>query len=129
MPTYEYVCEKCGHQFDLIQSIKANPITICPKDLCPKKTWAKGRVRKQINAGAGLLFKGTGFYITDYRSEGYKAAAKKDSAGTGGTSTGASDAKGSGDSRGSGASSGSANAPASAAKTPKADTKPAPKSK
>jgi len=81
MPTYEYLCEKCGHQFDLIQSIKAEPISVCPQDKCTQKRWGKGRVKKQINAGAGLIFKGTGFYITDYRSEGYKAAAKKDSGG------------------------------------------------
>jgi putative FmdB family regulatory protein len=81
MPTYEYVCEKCGHQFELFQSIKADALTTCPQEKCPQKKWGRGRVKKQINAGAGLLFKGTGFYITDYRSEGYKAAAKKDAAG------------------------------------------------
>ena len=79
MPTYEYSCEKCGHQFELFQSIAADPIATCPKALCPQKRWGKGLVKKRISAGAGLLFKGSGFYITDYRSEGYKAAAKSDS--------------------------------------------------
>jgi predicted nucleic acid-binding Zn ribbon protein len=53
-------------------------LTICPKELCRQKTWGKGKVKRQIGSGAGLIFKGTGFYITDYRSEGYKAAAKQD---------------------------------------------------
>ena len=58
----------------------AQPLTTCPKDVCPQKRWGKGRVKKAISAGAGLIFKGSGFYITDYRSEKYKEAAKKDSA-------------------------------------------------
>jgi putative FmdB family regulatory protein len=81
MPTYEYVCEKCGHGFELFQPMAAAALTVCPKEQCPQKRWGKGKVKKQISAGAGLLFKGTGFYITDYRSEGYKAAAKKDASG------------------------------------------------
>ena len=79
MPTYEYVCEKCGHQFEKFQPISAAPLTICPEDLCAQKRWAKGKVKRAITAGAGLIFKGSGFYITDYRSEKYKEAAKKDS--------------------------------------------------
>jgi putative FmdB family regulatory protein len=79
MPTYEYLCDKCGHEFEKFQSMSDKPLTTCPKELCGLKTWGKGRVRKLISAGAGLLFKGTGFYITDYRSEGYKASAKKES--------------------------------------------------
>lgn len=79
MPTYEYVCEKCDQQFETFQSIKDPALTICPKDKCCRKTWGKGKVRRAIGAGAGLIFKGSGFYITDYRSEGYKADAKKDS--------------------------------------------------
>ena len=50
----------------------------CPKDLCKKKRWGKGKVKRVIGAGAGLIFKGSGFYITDYRSDSYKEAAKKD---------------------------------------------------
>ncbi|HPY29088.1 MAG TPA: zinc ribbon domain-containing protein [Verrucomicrobiota bacterium] len=80
MPTYEYVCEKCGHQFDKFQSITARPLTVCPKDQCARKQWGKGRVKRVLSAGAGLIFKGSGFYITDYRSENYKQAAKKDTA-------------------------------------------------
>jgi putative FmdB family regulatory protein len=78
MPTYEYVCKKCGHGFEARQSISAPVLTICPKELCGQKKWGRGKVTKQISAGTGLLFKGGGFYITDYRSEGYKQAAKKD---------------------------------------------------
>ena len=80
MPTYEYVCAKCGHEFEKVQSIADKALTLCPKDLCARKKWGRGRVKRKISAGGGLLFKGSGFYITDYRSEKYKAAAKKDSA-------------------------------------------------
>ncbi len=80
MPTYEYICEKCGHEFEAAQSMTAKPLLICPKELCPRKKWGRGKVKKKISSGAGLLFKGSGFYITDYRSEKYKDAAKKDSA-------------------------------------------------
>ena len=79
MPTYEYVCEKCDHEFELFQSITANALETCPKDLCPRKRWAKGRVRRAIGTGAGIIFKGSGFYETDYRSESYKAGVKKES--------------------------------------------------
>ena len=80
MPTYEYVCEKCGREFEKIQSIKDASLKICPKEHCGKKKWGRGRVKRKIGAGAGLLFKGSGFYITDYRSKNYKDSAKKDSA-------------------------------------------------
>jgi putative FmdB family regulatory protein len=80
MPTYEYICEKCGSEFEMIQPISAAPLKICPENLCPKKKWGRGRVKKKISAGSGLLFKGSGFYITDYRSKNYKEAAKKDTA-------------------------------------------------
>ena len=79
MPTYEYVCEKCGHHFEKFQPMAAKALEVCPKELCPQKRWGKGKVNKQISAGAGLIFKGSGFYITDYRSDKYKEAAKKDS--------------------------------------------------
>ena len=79
MPTYEYLCEKCGHEFEASRSMSAPPLKVCPEELCAGKKWGRGKVKKQIGAGAGLLFKGGGFYITDYRSEGYKQAAKKDS--------------------------------------------------
>jgi putative FmdB family regulatory protein len=80
MPTYEYVCEKCHHQFEVFQSMKDRALEICPKDQCGQKKWGKGKVRRQLGSGAGLIFKGSGFYITDYRSEGYKTAASKDKA-------------------------------------------------
>jgi len=80
MPTYEYRCEKCGHEFELSRSISAPALKICPEALCIRKKWGRGKVVKKISAGTGLLFKGGGFYITDYRSEGYKQAAKKESA-------------------------------------------------
>jgi putative FmdB family regulatory protein len=85
MPTYEYQCEKCKKGFDLFQSMKDPALTTCPKDRCRQKTWGKGRVRRLLGTGAGLIFKGSGFYITDYRSEHYKEAAKKDSGGGGET--------------------------------------------
>ncbi len=70
MPTYEYECVDCGYQFEEFQSITADPIDSCPK--------CAGRAKKLISAGAGFLFKGSGFYATDYRSESYKKDAKKD---------------------------------------------------
>jgi putative FmdB family regulatory protein len=89
MPTYDYQCEKCKKTFEYQQSMKDPVLATCPKDLCRQKTWGKGKVKRQMGTGAGLIFKGSGFYITDYRSEGYKAAAKKDSGTTesAGTST------------------------------------------
>ena len=79
MPTYEYVCAKCGHEFEKYQSIASEPLTTCLKEACAPKKWGRGKVKRKLSAGAGLIFKGSGFYITDYRSEGYKQAAKKDS--------------------------------------------------
>lgn len=73
MPTYEYQCRKCGIRFERFQSIKADPLTKC--DECG------GQVERLISAGGGLIFKGSGFYITDYRGEGYKSAAKKEAGG------------------------------------------------
>lgn len=80
MPTYEYICEKCGHSFDIFQSMSADAIETCPKEQCAKPRWGKGKVKRAIGGGAGLIFKGSGFYITDYRSDSYKAAAKSDTA-------------------------------------------------
>ena len=70
MPTYEYKCLDCEVGFDRFQSITADPIRECPE--------CGGEAKRLISGGAGLIFKGSGFYITDYRSEGYKEAAKKD---------------------------------------------------
>ena len=80
MPTYQYHCTKCDQDFDVFQSMTDNALTTCRKDVCRMNKWGKGKVKKLISAGAGLIFKGSGFYITDYRSESYKEAAKKDSA-------------------------------------------------
>jgi putative FmdB family regulatory protein len=97
MPTYEYVCEKCGHQFEKVQSISAKSLTICPEDLCAQKRWGKGKVKRAISGGVGVIFKGSGFYTTDYRSEKYKEAAKKDvapsSSSSGDSKSGSGDAK------------------------------------
>lgn len=89
MPTYEYQCAKCKKSFEIFQSMKDEPLQTCPEEQCCMKTWGKGPVKRMLGTGAGLIFKGSGFYITDYRSEGYKAAAKKDSA----SGTGSSDTK------------------------------------
>jgi putative FmdB family regulatory protein len=78
MPTYEYECQKCGKTLEVVQSMKDDPLKVCPKDACRRKPWGKGRVKRLLSPGAGLIFKGSGFYITDYRSEGYKQAAKKE---------------------------------------------------
>lgn len=79
MPTYEYTCAKCGHEFEFQQSMSATPLTVCPKEVCPRAKWGKGAVKRGVGGGAGLIFKGSGFYITDYRSEGYKSAVKSES--------------------------------------------------
>ena len=75
MPTYEYACEKCGKNFDAFQSMRDEPYKTCPKELCRLPKWGKGKVKRLLGTGAGLIFKGTGFYITDYRSESYKRVA------------------------------------------------------
>jgi putative FmdB family regulatory protein len=71
MPTYEYVCDACGHEFEEFESIKAAPQRICPQ--CKEE-----KLRRKIGAGAAILFKGSGFYQTDYRSSSYKEKAKAD---------------------------------------------------
>ena len=76
MPTYDYVCEKCGQEFEVFQSMKDPRLEDCLSDECD------GRMRRKIGTGAGVIFKGSGFYETDYRSDSYKAAAKKDAGGT-----------------------------------------------
>ncbi|MCC6241106.1 MAG: zinc ribbon domain-containing protein [Phycisphaerales bacterium] len=72
MPTYDYKCSACGHKFERFQSMSSPPVTKCPH--CGKK-----KVKRLLGTGAGLIFKGSGFYITDYRDSSYKDAASKDS--------------------------------------------------
>ena len=71
MPTYDYECDACHHKWELFQSIKADPIKACPA--CKKK-----KARRVIGPGAGIIFKGSGFYQTDYRSSSYQQAAEAD---------------------------------------------------
>ena len=71
MPTYEYECAKCGHRFELFQSMTEPPRKRCPR--------CRGAVRRLFGTGAGMLFKGSGFYSTDYRSDSYKQQKKKES--------------------------------------------------
>jgi putative FmdB family regulatory protein len=87
MPTYEYECAKCHKGFEIFQSMKDDALKVCPKNRCRQKKWGKGRVKRKVGAGAGFIFKGSGFYITDYRSEGYKSKAKSDTAPTTGSSS------------------------------------------
>ena len=79
MPTYEYACQKCGRNFDAYQSMRDAPFEVCPKELCRQARWGKGKVKRLLGTGAGLIFKGSGFYTTDYRSNSYKEGAKKES--------------------------------------------------
>lgn len=86
MPTYEYECTKCGKVFDLFQSI-TEPARKKLRAGDPKPCKCGAPVSRRISTGGGLIFKGSGFYLTDYRSESYKEAAKADST-SGETKTG-----------------------------------------
>ena len=79
MPTYEYQCEKCNQRFEVFQSMKDGAYTVCPKEFCRLEAWGAGTVKRLFGTGAGLIFKGSGFYITDYRSPNYQEGAKKES--------------------------------------------------
>lgn len=106
MPTYEYRCPQCGTDFEKFQKMSDPPVAPCPS--------CDAQAERRISAGAGLVFKGSGFYITDYRGEGYKKAAQAE--GGGSPSTSSSDS-------GAGAS-----APKTeSAPAPKPESKPAPK--
>ena len=87
MPTYDYVCTQCSHEFEAFQSMNDKPLTTCPACNEPK-------VKRRIGGGAGLIFKGSGFYITDYKNKpsgGGESASKSSgtSGGGGGTSSAA----------------------------------------
>jgi putative FmdB family regulatory protein len=86
MPTYEYRCEACGHELEIFQNISEAPKKKCPK--CKKS-----RLKRKIGGGAGFLFKGSGFYLTDYRSDSYKKAAEAESKPSSGSSDAAGGAK------------------------------------
>ena len=75
MPTYDYQCRTCGHRFEYFQSISADALTHCPKELCIQQEEEKkgtGEVVRLVSGGAGLVFKGEGFYLTDYVRKGEK---------------------------------------------------------
>ncbi len=74
MPTYDYKCLNCGHSFDVFQRITEKPLTDCPR--------CGGRVQRLIGAGAGPIFKGSGFYQTDYKNNPKKSSAKKSDSST-----------------------------------------------
>ena len=116
MPTYEYSCEKCGKNFDAFQSMRDAVFTECPEDKCQVSPWGHGKVKRLLGTGAGLIFKGSGFYITDYRSNSYKEAAKKDAPASASSDKAAAGGKESG-----------ASAPAPAAPKP-SESKPKPAS-
>ena len=120
MPTYDYVCDACGHKFEKFQSMKASPLKHCP--VC-----GKNKLRRLIGTGAGLIFKGSGFYITDYRSDSYKEKAKAES-GTADSKPATGDAAPAADGKKIAAKPEPAAATPAAAAEPKPAPKPEPKS-
>jgi len=79
LPTYEYECERCGHRFERFQSMTEEPVKRCPE--------CRGKVRRLLSGGAGFLFKGSGFYITDYRSPEYRRKEKEEKGSTSGAAS------------------------------------------
>src|SRR5271154_6376645 len=118
MPTYDYICDSCGHEFEAFESIKADPQTDCPQ--CHEL-----KLRRKIGAGMAILFKGSGFYQTDYRSDSYKKAAQADKAASetakSKTESKSSDSKPS-ESKSSDSTGSSKSEPAKTAPAPKSDT-------
>jgi len=90
MPTYDYACDACDHRFELFQSITAEPVKQCPQ--CGRR-----KVRRLIGAGAAIVFKGSGFYKTDYRSDSYKKAAEAEKKSTAPAASSSKESKSSGD--------------------------------
>ena len=123
MPTYEYICRACGHEFEEFQSIKAEPTAVCPK--CRKK-----KVDRKISGGGAVIFKGRGFYETDYRSESYKsgADAEKKAGESKPDATPASEAKSSSDSKSSSDLKSSSDSKSTPNSTQKPDATPSSKS-
>jgi len=80
MPTYEYRCPECGNEFEKFGRMSDPPVQECPR--------CNAEAQRKISGGAGLVFKGSGFYITDYRGEGYKKAAESDKGGSSSSSSG-----------------------------------------
>lgn len=117
MPTYDYKCQTCGHQFEVFQSMKDDRLTECPQEDC------EGPVKRLLGTGAGIIFKGSGFYETDYRSASYKKGetADKSSGDSGGSSSGSTGAesKPAADAK---PASGAGSAPAPASAPAKSDT-------
>ncbi len=74
MPNYDYQCKKCGHEFEVFQRMSADRLTDCPLEECD------GEVKRLLGTGAGIIFKGSGFYQTDYRSDSYNKGQKADAA-------------------------------------------------
>jgi putative FmdB family regulatory protein len=107
MPTYEYRCDACGHQFEHFQSISSPRLEVCPK--CSKK-----KLNRLMGTGAGIIFKGSGFYATDYRSDSYNKAKAADHGGTATPSSTSSSSS---------TSSGSKSSGDSGKKKPKSDSK------
>ena len=112
MPTYDYVCDACQHEFELVQPMKDDPIKKCPE--C-----GKPKLRRLFGTGAAIMFKGSGFYQTDYRSESYKKAAAADKTAASGESKSTSDTKS--ESKSESKSSGSESTPSS---KPSVESKP-----
>jgi putative FmdB family regulatory protein len=108
MPTYDYICDSCGHEFETYESIMVTPRTDCPECKEPK-------LRRKIGPGAAILFKGSGFYQTDYRSDSYKKDAKADK-------TASEPAKPASDSKASESTSTAKSEPAKTSPSPKSDT-------
>ena len=121
MPTYDYVCDACGHSFEEFQMMSAKPLRKCPE--C-----GKSKLRRLIGTGAGVIFKGSGFYETDYRSDTYQKDAKADKPAEAKSDAGKSNGEGKSDSGGSPESKKPAGE-ASAKPSKPVDTKPAPKKK
>lgn len=113
MPTYDYACDLCDHRFEEFQSITAKPLKKCP-------ACGKSALKRLIGTGAGMIFKGSGFYITDYRSESYRKAADAEKPSAAAKSESSSDSK---------PAEKSESKPAPESKPAKTDAKPAKKAK